>query len=63
MSAEVGSNSDIMVYQELGTAHIPPRSILGGAAARKEDEVVKVLGSGVIAALIGEKVFRGSLPI
>lgn len=25
----VGSTSEIMVYQELGTAHIPPRSVLG----------------------------------
>lgn len=25
----VGSTSDIMVYQEFGTVHIPPRSVLG----------------------------------
>lgn len=62
-SAEIGSNSDIMVWQELGTVHMPPRSILGGAAARKEEEVVEVLGGAVVAALIGEKVFEGRLPI
>ena len=61
--AEIGSNSPIMVYQELGTATIPPRSILGGAAARKEKEVVEVLGGTVIAALIGEEVSLKSLPV
>lgn len=53
-SAEIGSNSDVMVYQELGTPKMPPRSILGGAAARKEKEVVEILGGTVFAALVGE---------
>jgi hypothetical protein len=56
--AEVGSNSDIMVYQELGTWKMPPRSILGGAAARKEKEVVEILGAGAAAALIGKRAPR-----
>ena len=63
VEAEVGSNSDIMVFQELGTEKMPPRSILGGAAARTETEVVKIIGGGLMAALIGEDVFRGALPI
>ena len=63
VEAQIGSNSDIMVFQELGTENMPPRSILGGAAARKEADVVKIIGGGMAAALIGEEVFRGSLPI
>lgn len=68
----VGSDSDIAVYQELGTfgphpgpngQHIPPRSFLGGAAFRKAEEVAEVLGSGVVAALVGDKVHKGHLPI
>lgn len=57
--AEIGSNSDVMVYQELGTSKMPPRSILGGAAARVEQEVVQVLGDGAIAALLP----RGMSPV
>jgi phage gpG-like protein len=51
--AVVGSNSDIAVYQELGTQHIPPRSFLGGAAVRKGEEVANILGRHVVKALAG----------
>jgi len=61
--AEVGSNDDVMVYQELGTEHMPPRSILGGAAARKEKEVVEILGEAVFSALIVQNVVNGALRI
>ncbi len=63
-TALVGSDSDIAVYQELGTHgpgvgpsgyHVPPRSFLGAAAFQKEDEVAEMLG---IAAL--EMVFNGT---
>lgn len=59
----VGSNSDIAVYQELGTSRIPPRSFLGGAAFRKSEEVAELLGSEVVTALVGRNVWRGRLPI
>ncbi len=61
--AEIGSNSDIAVYQELGTEHIPPRSFLGGAMAEKVPEIREMIGGAVVAALVGEKVFQGRLPI
>lgn len=61
--AAVGSNSDIAVYQELGTARIPPRSFLAGAAIRKEAEVVAILGEGVVTGLVGAEVFRRYFPI
>ena len=51
--AVVGSDSDIAVYQELGTSRIPPRSFLGGAAFRKAEDVANVLGASAVATLIG----------
>lgn len=54
----VGSDNPVMVYQELGTPTIPPRSILGGAAVRKTNEVGKEIGETFVAALAGEKVGR-----
>ena len=53
--AEVGSDSLIAVYQELGTNHIPPRSFLGGAAFSKSHEVKALLGHSVIATIMGKK--------
>lgn len=51
----VGSPSKIALYQELGTAHIPPRSFLGGAARAKEGEIAEL---GVEAM---QKAVAGSL--
>jgi hypothetical protein len=42
--AEVGSDSDVAVYQELGTSKMPPRSIIGLAAAKKEHEIWQITG-------------------
>ena len=42
--AHVGSNSDIAVYQELGTSKMPPRSIIGLAGAKKEHEIYEMTG-------------------
>ncbi|QEH36502.1 hypothetical protein OJF2_50860 [Aquisphaera giovannonii] len=49
--AQVGSNSDIAVYQELGTQHIPPRSFLGGAVVDEMDRIIKIVGEDAVAAL------------
>ncbi|QEL18714.1 phage virion morphogenesis protein [Limnoglobus roseus] len=59
----VGSNSDIMVYQELGTAHIPPRSTLGGALVEKLDEVLTTVGEHAVASLVGKGVHGGKMLI
>lgn len=53
--AEVGSDSPIMEYQELGTARIPPRSILGGAAVRKGEQAAEAIGEDVVLALVGQR--------
>ncbi len=51
-AANIGSNSDIAVYQELGTATIPARSFLGGAAAHKGKEVADAIGTEMFTHLI-----------
>lgn len=51
-SGFVGSDSDIAVYQEIGTAKIPPRSFLGHAAVTKEDDIHSVTGRLIFGALI-----------
>ena len=42
--AHVGSNSDIAVWQELGTKNMPARSIIGLAGAKKEKEIYDATG-------------------
>jgi phage gpG-like protein len=61
--AQVGSNSDIAVYQELGTTTIPPRSFLGGAAVESLDEIITIVGEDAVAALIGKGVHGGKMLI
>ena len=54
LEAVVGSDSDVMVWQEFGTRTIPPRPVLGLAAVRKHEEVLKIVGDGVMAELVGK---------
>lgn len=50
--ANVGSNNDKAVWQELGTSRgIPPRSFLGQAAVHKASEVVDEIGRVVVGFL------------
>jgi hypothetical protein len=51
--AQVGSNDDVMVWQELGTAHIPPRSVLGLTAVESAEKVAKIVGQQVYLAIAG----------
>jgi HK97 gp10 family phage protein len=44
LEGHVGSNSDIAVFQELGTSRIPPRPFLARALHHKTDEIVKMAG-------------------
>jgi phage gpG-like protein len=53
--AHIGSNEDIAVWQELGTAKIPPRSFLMQAAIHKTDEVVKSIGGDIVGFLAGRR--------
>jgi hypothetical protein len=49
----IGSNSEIAVYQELGTSRIPPRSFLGGAARAKEHEIIEELRRSIYLRFLG----------
>lgn len=49
--AEVGSNLDVAVFQELGTIHIPPRSFLAAAAAHEGNDAAKVAGKIIAEAI------------
>ena len=47
-SAFIGSDLDIALYQEIGTAKIPPRPFLGPAGYTKANEVAELLGENFI---------------
>lgn len=52
----VGSESEIMVYQELGTPEgIPPRPVLGPALYRDSEEVVNIVGQAAQDTITGKK--------
>ena len=57
----VGSNSDIAVYQELGTSSIPPRSFLVSAAVHQEKEIVAMAAKAVRAVLRGEGLYGAEM--
>ena len=61
LEAEIGSDSDIMVYQEFGTERIPPRPVLGPAAERNHDAILAALGGAVVAGIIGGDLVHPSL--
>jgi len=52
LEAVIGSDSDIMVYQELGTDKIPPRAVLGPAAIRNKALIMRTLGHAVAEGLL-----------
>jgi phage gpG-like protein len=54
LEAEVGSNSQIAVWQELGTSKMPARSFLASSAIEKEREVVEIIGEDVMLVMGGE---------
>ena len=49
--ATVGSTSDVALYQELGTARLPPRPFLAPAAAENGDGIAQAIGQAVFDAL------------
>lgn len=54
LEAVIGSDSDIAVYQEVGTAKIPPRPVLGPAAIHDEKFMMETIGTAAVAAIGGE---------
>lgn len=49
----VGSDSDVAVFQELGTSRIPPRSFLQSAAIASEDKIHRMAAATAVGALSG----------
>jgi hypothetical protein len=59
--AEIGSDDQHLVYFELGTSKQPPRSVLAGAAMRKEEEVVDTINRVIAMTIAGEMIAGGAL--
>lgn len=53
LDAAIGSKSDVMVHQELGTVKIPPRPVLGPAAIQNRRKIKKLLGQATASAMAG----------
>ena len=51
-SAYVGSESDVLLYQDQGTETIPPRPVLGPALFIKQDRVAELIGAHTVAGLL-----------
>lgn len=51
LEAQVGSSDDVMVYQELGTATIPPRPVLGPAAVKSHEQIGHILSETVVKTM------------
>lgn len=52
----VGSEAQVMVWQELGTPEgIPPRPVLGTALYRDTDAILELVGQATVDTLIGKK--------
>jgi hypothetical protein len=59
--AEVGSDMDIAVYQELGTETIPARSFLAQTGARHGKAAAELAGAIVAASIADKRVLGGEL--
>lgn len=61
LEALVGSTSDVAIYQELGTLHIPPRPFLGSAAIRNEHKIVEAAGAAAVSGIVGGEAIDAAL--
>lgn len=53
LNGVVASDDQLLVWDEQGTEHMSPRPVMGPAAVRNEDKVLRILSEAVGAALIG----------
>lgn len=53
LEGQVGSDSQIAVWQECGTSKIPPRPFLAGAAQHMEKKIHKMAARATIAVMTG----------
>lgn len=61
LEAMVGSTSDVMVYQELGTEKMPPRPVLGPAAIRSEKVIERMIGEAALLGILGLRALPAEL--
>ena len=57
LEAIIGSDSDLMVFHELGTENMPPRAVLAPALLRKEEQVVRTLVDYTAVAMLAGSPF------
>lgn len=55
LDAIAGSKDPIAYYQEIGTAHIPPREVLGPAAIRARKKIERAIGKALVEGLLLQK--------
>lgn len=53
LEAVIGSESDVALYQEMGTETIPPRPFLGPALIHNENRIKRILGEAALSGLLG----------
>lgn len=51
LEAVIGSNSDKLLYFELGTNKQPPRSVLGAALYQEMPEILKIVGGATVKGI------------
>ena len=61
LEAVIGSTDPKMVYHEFGTAKMPPRPVMGPAAFRNKDFILKVIGKAAMSGLVGGERIHPSL--
>ncbi len=54
--AVIGSDDEVMMWQELGTAKIPPRSVLGMAAVVCGTDIKEILGSHLLQGILQKRI-------
>lgn len=47
LTAIIGTKSEIGLWQEVGTSHIPPRPFIGPAYVRKTDSLMEAIGQTI----------------
>jgi HK97 gp10 family phage protein len=61
LEAIIGSTSPVMVYQEFGTSHIPPRPVIGPAAFKNKKLIHAILGAAAVSGIVNGGYIHPSL--
>lgn len=58
LEAVIGSNDETLLYQELGTAAMPPRPVLGPAAHKSKPAIEMLIGAALVTGIAGQEGLR-----